>query len=75
MKIRNVRHKGLKKFILKGDASGLPAEYIGKILNIIAFLQDMSVEEELKSVPTWKAHQLSGDKQGVWSYPYRAIGA
>ena len=67
MRIRNVRHKGLKRFILKGDASGLPANYIGKITNIIAFLQDMGAEEELLSVPTWKAHQLTGDRVGVWS--------
>ena len=67
MKIRNVRLKGLKRFILKSDASGLPADYVGKILNIVAFLQDMSTEAELQSVPTWKAHQLTGDRHGVWS--------
>ncbi len=67
MKIMNVRHKGLRRFIDRDDAAGLPAQYIGKIRNIIAFLQDMSSEEEVKSVPTWKAHQLTGDRKGTWS--------
>ncbi len=67
MKITNVRHKGLRRFINRDDAAGLPAQYVGKIRNIIAFLQDMSSEEEVKSVPTWKAHQLTGDRKGTWS--------
>ena len=49
------------------DASGLPAQYVGKIRNILAFLQDMESPEELRTIPTWKAHQLSGDRKGAWS--------
>lgn len=67
MKIRNVRHKGLKRFILKGDVSGLPPEYVGKIQNIVAFLQDMGTADEVHSLPSWKAHQLTGDRKGTWS--------
>jgi proteic killer suppression protein len=62
-----VKHKGLRRLILDDDASGLPAQYIGKIRNIIAFLQDMEREDELRLVPTWKAHQLTGDRKGTWS--------
>ena len=32
-----------------------------------AFLQDMEREDELRAVPSWKAHQLAGDRKGVWS--------
>ena len=60
MIIRSVKHRGLRRLILDDDASGLPAQYIGKIRNIIAFLQDMDREDELRLVPTWKAHQLTG---------------
>jgi len=67
MKIRNVRHKGLKRFIEKDDISGLPQSYIEKIRYMIAFLQDMSHENELVDIPTWKAHQLSGERKGTWS--------
>jgi len=67
MIIRSVKHRGLRRLILDDDASGLPAQYIGKIRNIIAFLQDMDREDELRLVPTWKAHQLTGDRKGRWS--------
>lgn len=49
------------------DASALPAQFIGKIRNILAFLQDMESIEELRTIPSWKAHQLSGDRKGTWS--------
>jgi proteic killer suppression protein len=66
MKIRNVIHKGLRQFILNDDTSGLPAAVIPKIRNIVSFLQDMGQEEELRSLSTWKPHQLSGDRKGTW---------
>lgn len=34
---------------------------------MISFLQDMQKETELKSVPSWKAHRLTGDRKGTWS--------
>ena len=67
MKVRNVIHKGLRRFIQNDDASGLPAPYVSKIGKIVSFLQDMAREDELRAVPSWKAHQLTGDRKGVWS--------
>jgi proteic killer suppression protein len=34
---------------------------------MISFLQDMQKEAELKLVPSWKAHQLTGDRKGTRS--------
>lgn len=31
------------------------------------FLQDMRDVETLKAFPLWRAHQLTGDRKGVWS--------
>ena len=45
----------------------MPAQYIGKIRNIISFLQDMGSEEEVRDIPTWKAHHLAGERNGTWS--------
>ncbi len=67
MKIKSVIHKGLHRFIEDDDSSGLPAKAVVKIRKIVSFLQDMAQEEELRSVPGWKAHQLTGDRKGVWS--------
>ena len=53
--------------IIDDDQSGLHAEAVPKLKRMISFLQDMESEEELRLVPTWKAHQLSGNRKGAWS--------
>jgi toxin HigB-1 len=67
MKIRSVKHKGLRRFIDHDDPAGLQPAFIDKIRKIIAFLQDMEHEEELRTIPSWKAHKLTGDRKGTWS--------
>jgi toxin HigB-1 len=67
MKIRNVIHKGLRRFIEDDDASGLQPAVVVKVQRIVSFLQDMEVEDELRTVQSWKAHMLTGDRKGTWS--------
>ena len=67
MKIRNFVHKGLKRLYAEDNPKGLPAEVVGKIRKMMAFLQDMEDADELRSIPAWKAHQMSGDRKGTWS--------
>lgn len=67
MIIRNVVHKALRRFIEDDDASGLQAAVVPKVRRVITFLQDMDREDELRTVPSWKAHQLTGDRKGTWS--------
>jgi proteic killer suppression protein len=67
MKIRNVIHRGLRRFIEHDDSSGLPAVAAPKVRKIVSFLQDMEQTAELRTVPSWKAHQLTGDRKGTWS--------
>lgn len=67
MKIRNVVHRGLRRFIDKDDASGLQSALVPKIQRMVSFLQDMEQEDELRTVPSWKVHQLTGDRKGTWS--------
>ena len=67
VRIRNVIHKGLRRFIANEDASGLQPAAVEKVRRIVSFLQDMEHEDELRTVPSWKAHQLTGDRKGVWS--------
>ena len=67
MKIRNVIHKGLRRFIEDDDSSGLPQTVGPKVRKIVPFLQDMEKEGELRTVPLWKAHQMTGDRKGTWS--------
>lgn len=67
MKIRNVIHKGLRKFIEDDDPSGLQPAVTAKLRRMFSFLQDMERVDELRNVPSWKAHQLTGDRKGTWS--------
>jgi toxin HigB-1 len=67
MKIRNVKHKGLRRFIEADDPSGLQPAVTDKLRKMISFLQDMEGEEEFGSVPSWKAHKLTGDRKSGWS--------
>lgn len=67
MKIRNVIHKGLRRFIEYDDESGLQPAVGAKVRRMVTFLQDMEREDELRTVPSWKAHMLTGDRKGTWS--------
>ena len=60
-------HKGLRRFIENDDASGLQPTVVEKVRRIITFLQDMEREDEIRTVPSWKAHLLTGDRNGTWS--------
>ena len=49
------------------DPSGLPAEHLERIRNMVSFLQEMDDVEEVRSIPSWRAHQLAGKRKGTWS--------
>lgn len=68
MIIRSVRHKGLRRFLERGDRSGLPQAFVDKIEDMIAFLRALGAEEEIKRLAVWKPHQLLGERAGVWSF-------
>ena len=51
----------------QNDVSGLPPLVVEKVRNILTFLQEMEDAQELRDVPSWNAHQLTGDRKGNWS--------
>jgi proteic killer suppression protein len=67
MKIRNVIHRGLRRFIERDDASGLSGSVVEKVRNIVTFLQEMEDPREIQDISSWKVHQLTGDRKGTWS--------
>lgn len=67
MRIRSFVHKGLKRLYLQDSPKGLPPDAVDKIRKILAFLQDMGDAEELRAIPTWKVHAMTGDRKGTWS--------
>jgi toxin HigB-1 len=58
MKIRNVVHRGLRRFIQRNDPSGLAPAVVEKVRNILTFLQEMEDTQELRDVPSWKSISL-----------------
>jgi proteic killer suppression protein len=67
MKIRDFVHKGLKRLYEEDSAKGVPPESADKLRKMLAFLDGMDSPEELRALPTWKAHALTGDRKGTWS--------
>ena len=67
MRIRSIRHKGLRRLVDQDDASAFQPVVADKLRKIVFFLQDIVREKELEDAALWKAHKLSGDRRGVWS--------
>jgi toxin HigB-1 len=69
--IVSFKHKGLKNYFEKGDASKLPAIHLERISDILALLNTASSVKDLM-VPTFKTHQLKGSRKGTWSMNVQA---
>ena len=67
MKIRSFAHKGLKRLYAEDSAKGVPPDTVDKLRKMMAFLDEMQDAEELRSLPAWKVHLLTGDRKGTWS--------
>ncbi len=67
VEIGSFAHKGLKRLYEDDDASKLDRSAADKLRLILGFLEAMADPQELKAPPRWAAHQLTGDRKGVWS--------
>jgi toxin HigB-1 len=68
MLIRSITHKGLRRLIEDGVTSGVPAGSAAKIEAMVTFLSLATDVEAVRKLQAWKAHQLTGDRKGVWSF-------
>ena len=67
MKIRNFEHKGLKLLYADDVTKRVPPDSVDKLRKMLAFLDNMQDADELRFLPAWKAHTLTGDRKGAWS--------
>ncbi|WP_295634628.1 type II toxin-antitoxin system RelE/ParE family toxin [Novosphingobium sp.] len=67
MEIESIRHKALGAFAETGKPKGLPGNLVIRLRNMLAWLDVIEGADELLMPPNFGAHQLSGDRQGVWS--------
>ena len=64
MRIWNFAHKGLRRLYAEDIAKGVPPDTADKLRKMLAFLDDIQDPEELRSLPAWKVHTLTGGPQG-----------
>ena len=67
VRIRSFAHKGLRELYWEDSARGVPPDAIDKLRKMLAFLENMQDPYELRELPIWKAHTLTGDRIGTWS--------
>jgi proteic killer suppression protein len=67
MRIRNFRHKGLKRLYETGDPRGVRADLVAKLEIIIHAIDQARRVEQIAKFPGWKLHPLKGDRRGEWS--------
>jgi proteic killer suppression protein len=64
--IRSFRHRGLKRFYERDDASQIHAAYRKKIARILADLDSARMPQDM-DFPGLRLHPLTGDLKGFWS--------
>ncbi len=50
------------------QTKGVPAACVKKLRRMLALLDAMESENELRNLSLWKTHQLKGDRKGTWSF-------
>lgn len=69
--ITSFKHRGLKRFYVRGDKSRLPVDMVDRIARILADLDDATIPDDL-NVPSYRLHPLHGDRAGQWAITVRA---
>jgi proteic killer suppression protein len=67
VQIRSFADKGLRKLYTDDIAKGVPPNTVDKLRKMLSFLDNMQDREELRSLPSWKPHLLTGDRKVTWS--------
>ena len=67
MRVRSIAHKGLRRLYEENSSKGLNADTVDKLRKMLTFLDAIENPEELRALPLWKAHMLTGDRKGTWS--------
>lgn len=74
MKIRHIRHSGVRRLFLEDDARGVPSASVEKITKMLWFLRSMARPDELHQYPGWRPHRMKGQAKGVERWSLRVTG-
>jgi proteic killer suppression protein len=64
--IRSFRHRGLKRFYERDDASQIHASFRKKVARVLADLDSALMPQDM-DFPGLRLHPLTGDLKGFWS--------
>ena len=65
------KHRGLKRLYERGDRSGIRADLMDRVEDILARLDAAQTAQAL-DLPGYRLHQLKGDLKGFWAVTVRA---
>lgn len=64
--IKSFKHKGLKRFFLKNDSSGLEQKLVNRIKNRLTVIDAADTIDGI-DFPGYDLHPLKGDRKDIWS--------
>ncbi len=64
--LRTFRHRGLKRLFQRDDASGVSADQLTRIEDVLAHL-DVAMRPTDLDLPGYRLHRLRGQRKGFWS--------
>lgn len=64
--IRSFKHRGLKRLFENGDSSGIGADLIRRVENVLATL-DAADSPQVLDLPGYRLHKLKGAYKGYWA--------
>ena len=67
MRIRSVRHRGLRRLIESDDERGVRPDLVRRVRNVLAVLISAADMDGVRGPPGWRVHELTGDRAGPWS--------
>ena len=67
MRIRSVRHRGLKRLLENDDDRDIRRDLVRRVRNVLAALITAADINGVEGPPGWRIHQLTGDRAGTWS--------
>lgn len=67
MRIRSIRHRGLRRLIEVDDARDIRPDLVNRVRRVLTALIAAPDIADIQGPPGWRVHQLSGDRAGTWS--------
>lgn len=67
MRIRSIRHRGLKRFVEADDDREIRSDLVNRVRRILTALISAPDMDGVQGPPGWRVHQLTGNRAGTWS--------